>query len=249
MAVTVAQVAVDARYRVLSLLCCVAAIAYIQRAAMGVPAGEIAHGLGSSDLARDMGYVQSAWYAGYALLQLPSGWLADRLGSRITVLILAALWSLLTMVAAGSTSIFVLASVWGLMGAAQAGVFPCATKAIGATFPQGERARASGMLAAGMTIGAAVAPMITSLALEALMPASQATGVERWRLLLVAYALPGFAWVLLFWFMVPNALLPVSPLGSAPDPVDWSRMFRSIDLLLLCAQQFFRAAAMVFFVT
>ena len=107
------------------------------------------------------------------------------------------------------------------MGAAQAGVFPCATKAIGATFPQGERARASGMLAAGMTIGAAVAPMITSLALEALMPASQATGVERWRLLLVAYALPGFAWVLLFWFMVPNALLPVSPLGSAPDPVDW----------------------------
>jgi hypothetical protein len=55
MAVTVAQVAVDARYRVLSLLCCVAAIAYIQRAAMGVPAGEIAHGLGSSDLARDMG--------------------------------------------------------------------------------------------------------------------------------------------------------------------------------------------------
>ena len=111
MAVTVAQVAVDARYRVLSLLCCVAASAYIQRAAMGVPAGEIAHGLGSSDLARDMGYVQSAWYAGYALLQLPSGWLADRLGSRITVLILAALWSLLTMVAAGSTSIFVLASV------------------------------------------------------------------------------------------------------------------------------------------
>lgn len=91
MAVKVAQVAVDARYRVLSLFCCVAGIAYIQRAAMGVPAGEIAHGLGSSDLARDMGYVQSAWYAGYALLQLPSGWLADRLGSRITVLILAAL--------------------------------------------------------------------------------------------------------------------------------------------------------------
>lgn len=249
MALSVSQVAVDARYRVLGLFCCVAAIAYIQRAALGVPAAEIAHGLGSSDLARDMGYVQSAWYAGYALLQLPSGWLADRFGSRRTVLFLAALWSLLTMVAAGSASTFVLACAWGLMGAAQAGVFPCAAKAIGATFPQSERARASGMLAAGMTIGAAVAPLITSLVLEALLPAAQTTGVERWRLLLATYALPGLAWVLLFWLMVPNTALPVSHFGSAPDPVDWWRMARSIDLLLLCAQQFFRAAAMVFFVT
>lgn len=249
MAVTVDQVTVDARYRVLALLCCVAGVAYVQRAALGVPAAEIAHGLGSFDLARDMGYVQSAWYAGYALLQLPSGWLADRFGSRRTVLFLAALWSVLTMAAAGSTNILILSCAWGLMGAAQAGVFPCATKAIGAAFPQSERARASGMLAAGMTIGAAVAPMITSLALESLIPAARVTGVERWRLLLVAYALPGLVWVLLFWILVPNVMLPASPPGSVTDPVDWSRLFCSIDLLLLCAQQFFRAAAMVFFVT
>jgi sugar phosphate permease len=70
------------RYQVLAFLCVCAVIAYIQRAALSVPAAEIARDLRFSDLAGDMGRIQSAWYLGYALMQLPSGWLADRIGSR-----------------------------------------------------------------------------------------------------------------------------------------------------------------------
>ena len=70
------------RYQVLALLCLCALIAYVQRAALSVPAAEIAGDLRFSDLARDMGRIQSAWYLCYALMQLPSGWLADRIGSR-----------------------------------------------------------------------------------------------------------------------------------------------------------------------
>ncbi|MFN9851784.1 MAG: MFS transporter, partial [Planctomycetota bacterium] len=70
------------RYEVLALLCASAAIAYIQRAALSVPATEIATDLQFADLARDMGSIQSAWYLAYALMQIPGGAIADRIGSR-----------------------------------------------------------------------------------------------------------------------------------------------------------------------
>jgi len=47
------------RYLVLALLCASAAIAYIQRAALSVPAEEIARDLNFSNLAKDMGAISS----------------------------------------------------------------------------------------------------------------------------------------------------------------------------------------------
>lgn len=241
--------AVNARHRVLAFFCCVAAVAYVQRSALGVPAAEIATALGSVDLARDMGMVQSAWYAGYAALQLPSGFLTDRMGSRSAAVLFASLWSLLTGIAGFVPDMASLAIVWGLMGAAQAGIFPCAAKAIGSAFPQGERARASGFLAAGMTMGGAIAPAVTAYALGVLLSVSGYSGLDRWRLLLLAYTLPGLAWAAIFMAMVPVQALPAAVMGGVAARIDWLLMARSASLWLLCAQQFFRAAAMVFFVT
>jgi len=238
-------------YRVLGLLCLVAGIAYIQRAAISVPAGEIARDFALADLARDMGRVQSAWYLGYALLQLPSGWIADRFGSRRTVAALCLLWSVLTLATGLCRGFWSLTILWGCMGAAQAGVFPCAAKAIGQIFPSNQRARASGLLAAGMAVGGALAPVITAWALELLTPGADMLGIYRWRLLLAIYALPGMLWAGLFLTLVSAKMLPAERLEAASSaaPVDWTRMLRSVPLLLLCTQQFFRAAAMVFFLT
>ena len=238
------------RYRVLGMLCAVAAIAYIQRAAMSVPAAEIARDFEFPDLARDMGYVQSAWYLGYAAMQLPSGWFADRWGSRWSVVLFCVLWSALTGSSALCDGFGSLVVVWGLMGAAQAGVFPCAAKAIGQAFPDGERARASGLLASGMAIGGAIAPVFAGWALDRLVPAAASLEMYRWRLLLLVYALPGFLWAGAFLLLIPNTALPNRRLVNAEaTPIDWSRMVRSVPLILLCTQQFFRAAAMVFFLT
>ncbi|MDA0283908.1 MAG: hypothetical protein O3B86_11205 [Planctomycetota bacterium] len=63
----------SARYQVLGFLCVSAGIAYVQRAALSVPAAEIAGDLGFTDLARDMGWIQTAWYLSYGLMQIPSG--------------------------------------------------------------------------------------------------------------------------------------------------------------------------------
>ena len=82
------------RYRVLAFLFLSAAIAYVQSAAISVPALEIAGDLEFTNRARDMGWIQSAWYLGYGLMQLPSGWLADQIGSRKTLATLSVVWPL-----------------------------------------------------------------------------------------------------------------------------------------------------------
>ena len=94
------------RYQVLALLCASAAIAYIQRAGLSVPAVEIAHGLEFTDLASGMGAIQSAWYFAYALMQIPAGWLADRLGSRTALAIFSVAWSLATFLSAFATGFY-----------------------------------------------------------------------------------------------------------------------------------------------
>ena len=238
------------RYQVLAFLCVSAAIAYIQRAALSVPAAEIAGDLRFADLARDMGWIQSVWYLSYGLMQIPSGWIADRLGSRHALAIFSIVWSLATLLSAFATDFVSLLLTWALMGASQAGAFPCAAKAIGNIFPETERARATGLLASGMTIGGAIAPLCTASFLEALTPLTDVVATERWRLLLAAYAIPGVVWSIAFLGLISRRKLPATESTSqVRTPVDWSRMVRSLPLALLCGQQFFRAAGMVFFMT
>lgn len=246
---------IPVRHQVLIFLCLVAAIAYIQRAAISVPALEVAADLkvDATHMASTMGWVQSAWYLGYALLQMPSGWMADRFGSRKTLAMLCLLWSTLTLVTGLSVDITSLTIIWFLMGAAQAGAFPCAAKAIGQIFPERERARASGILAGGMAVGGAIAPMVAAEMLGALAPAAVSMDVYRWRLLLCLFAIPGFLWTVVFLISIRPHALPLITNSSTPtaDSADtiWRRMLTSKSLALLCAQQFFRAAAMVFFLT
>jgi MFS family permease len=240
----------NGRYGVLALLCLAAAIAYVQRAAISVPASEISRDLNFGSLGRDMGWIQSAWYFSYALMQLPSGWFADRAGSRRALALLCVIWSCATLMSSFATGFGSLIVLWGVMGAAQAGAFPCAAKAIGQLFPESERARASGLLASGMAIGGAIAPVLTASLLESVAPLAESLQIHRWRLLLASYAIPGVLWTILFLLLVPNRRLPAtqSNVQNAVH-IDWTRLFRSGSLALLCAQQFFRAAGMVFFLT
>jgi MFS family permease len=222
------------RYGVLVLLCLAAVIAYVQRSAISLPARDIQQELDLGVGA--MGSVMSAWYLGYALLQVPAGWLADRWGGRRALALYAALWSVFTGLTGLATGFWSLAALWGLMGLAQAGIFPAAAKAIGDWFPDTERALASGLLASSMAGGAALAPILTAWLLESFS----------WQDTFVLYALPGFAWAFAFLLFTPD-----TPHGTRAlrERVAWLRLATSVPMALLCLQQFLRAAAMVFFYT
>lgn len=222
----------------MGMLCLAALIAYVQRSALSVPTKNIQADLGFD--ASSMGWVMAVWYWGYAILQVPAGWMADSMGSRKALTIYALSWSILTGLASLASNLGWLVFLWGLMGMAQSGIFPASVKAIGAWFPTHGRAFASGLLASSMAVGAALAPAITAQLLLHIT----------WQKILLVYALPGIGWAILFFWIIPEPVAtPVhfNPKGGLKD--DWRKMLGSGSMWLLCSQQFFRAAAMVFFGT
>src|SRR5437868_6466113 len=190
------------RHRVLALLCLAAVIAYVQRSAISVPTKAIEADLGIGPA--EMGAVLSAWYWGYAAFQLPAGWLADRWGSRRAVVLYAALWSALTGLAGAADSYPMLLAAWAGMGCAQAGVFPCANKAIGAWFPDTGRAAAAGWLIAAQATGFALAPALTAWLLLSVS----------WHAAFALYALPGIAWAAAYRLATPDRAEPRPAAGG-----------------------------------
>ena len=226
------------RYSLLAFLCLVTLVAYLQRSALGVPSKAIEGELGITPQA--MGLVWLAWYAGYAVFQVPSGWVADRLGSKPALILFAVLWSAATAVVGLATSHAELMLYWCAMGAAQAGLFPCATKAIGATFPKTEQAFASGLLACFMAGGAALSQDITG----------RLFGPLTWQQILAVYAVPGLVWAAAFALVIPRPDAPRPPVPEAARvPFDWRPLVADRDMLLLCAQQLARAGATALFFT
>jgi nitrate/nitrite transporter NarK len=160
-------------------------------------------------------------------------------------------WSLMTGLAGLAAGPVGLLLMWGLMGGAQAGIFPCCTKAIGATFPKTQQAFAAGALACCMSLGGALAPAITG----------QLLGPLAWQQIFALYAAPGLIWAILFLVIVPRQEppkpAPPEPESAewhamppaAPARVRWSKLVTDGQMLLLCFQQFLRAGANVFFYT
>jgi len=227
------------RFNLLSFLCAATVIAYLQRSALGVPSKAIERDLGIDPQA--MGLVWLAWYAGYAAFQLPAGWAADRIGSKSALITFAVLWSILTALTGVATGFTGLLALWGTMGIAQAGIFVCATKAIGATFERSQQAFASGALGCCMAGGAALSQYVTG----------QLLGPLTWEGILAVYAVPGLVWAIAFAIAVPAPDKPRAPVDShlRAAPVRWSRLLTDRQMFLLCAQQFQRAAASALFFT
>ena len=240
------------RYAILTFLWAMAIVAYVQRSAISVPLQEIGRDLSAEatwfgDATRALGFLQSAWHFGYAVFQIPAGRLADRIGGRRAIVLLAMLWSVATAAAGCAASYWQLVAAWSLMGAFQAGAFPCAVRSLGQVFGEKERARASGWLGAGMLAGGAIAPALTAWLLEASAPWAAAEGVARWRICLVVYGVPGLLWAAGYWLGTRS--LGAETVGPAPRGGLPAGRWADRSLMLLCGQQFFRAAAMIFFVT
>jgi len=234
------------RYTLLGFLCAITVIAYVQRTAMNGATKAIEADLHITS--QDLGLVMGGWYLLYSVFQLPGGWVADRIGSKPALVLLAVSWSVLTGLAGLAAGLPGLLLLWALMGGAQAGIFPCCTKAIGATFPKTEQAIASGALACCMSLGAALSPAITA----------QLLGPLKWQAIFALYAVPGLVWAVLFAVAVPRPVAPKPPEEQSdwhvlpaptPAPVRWSKLVTDGQMLLLCFQQFLRAGAMVFFYT
>jgi ACS family glucarate transporter-like MFS transporter/ACS family D-galactonate transporter-like MFS transporter len=243
------------RYRVLAWLTTAAGLAYLCRNATGVAESAIREELGLT--LEQSGWFMGAFFWTYAAFHVPSGWLAERIGTRIALSIFALAWST-AMIGTGLAPVFWLLMFAQLaMGVAQAGLVPATVNSIGHWMPLAQRSAGCGILGAGMQFGAIAASGITGAMLSDF----------GWRFVFLAFALPGVLWTIGFLARFRDDPAEVLPPGSSE--LELIRAGRSADdleiathagelrellaiarnptMLWLCGQQICRSAGYIFF--
>jgi sugar phosphate permease len=133
-------------------------ISYVDRAAISLALGQIGQDFNLQ--AADLGIVISAFFLGYAAMQVPGGWLADRIGSKYVVIVTIALWSLFTALTSFAWSLASLVAIRFVFGIAEGGFPPASIRAIAELFQKESRPEMSALLLSSNYAGSMIAPLI-----------------------------------------------------------------------------------------
>ena len=134
----------NVRYRVLSVLFLLSTITYLDRVCMNVVSKYV-----KADLHLDnqqFGWILGAFSLAYALFEIPTGTLGDRLGPRRVLTRVVLWWSGFTMLTGTATSFLYLLVVRFLFGVGEAGAYPNASIAIARWFPAVEVGQAQSLI-------------------------------------------------------------------------------------------------------
>lgn len=244
----------QARYWVLTFVFTATLLTYLDRVCMSVAAPGISKDLGLSRM--QMGYVFGAFDLAYAMFGIPVSWLGDRTGQRKLLVGIVAFWSVLTILTGFAPGLVILMGIRFVFGAAESGSFPTLSRCLARWFPQGERARANGILWMGARLGGSLAPALAVLCITHF----------GWRTMFFIFGVAGIVWCSVFgqWYRDnPAEHRSVNELelrhirGGAPaqaakeptPPTPWGLILSSPDLWALFAMYFCSAYGFQFFVT
>ncbi len=146
------------RRRVLILLLFLILITYLDRVCISLVGVRIKTAFHLSNT--QFGWVVGAFSLAYALFEIPSGMLTDRIGQRAVFIRIVLFWSLFTALTGAVTGLTSLLLVRFLFGIGESGAYPTSSSTIGRWFPSAERGRSMSALFIGQNAGAAVAPLI-----------------------------------------------------------------------------------------
>jgi MFS transporter, ACS family, glucarate transporter len=149
------------RWRVLAWLCSLSALTYIGRVAMIQAQEGIELDLRLTP-AR-FAYAFAAFSLAYALFEVPSGWLGDKLGPRKILIRISLFWIAFTALTGVAWGLWALVVFRFLFGAGEAGVFPNIGRACREWFPFDERGLTQGLIWLFARWGGAIAPPLMML--------------------------------------------------------------------------------------
>ena len=141
------------RLVLISILFFHSANTYMDRACIASAVDYIKKDLSMS--AELMGLVLGIFAVGYALFQVPSGWIADRLGPRKALTIVVSVWSVFTALTGAARNAMQMLILRFLFGVGEAGAFPGAAQAFFRWLPARDRGLAHGINFSGSRLGAA----------------------------------------------------------------------------------------------
>lgn len=201
------------RWWVIALIALATIINYIDRQTLSVLWPDIVEDLfpDESALERKQIYanISIVFVFAYAFGQAIFGKIFDWIGTRMGFVLSIGVWSIATILHAFAQGVLSLGIVRAVLGVAEAGNWPGATKANAEWFPINERALAQGIFNSGAAIGGIVSiPMIAFL-----------TVYFSWQMVFVVVGAIGFLWI------VPWMVLVKSPPGKHPWITEEERQY------------------------
>jgi MFS transporter, ACS family, glucarate transporter len=138
-----------------------------------------------------MGYIISSFRWGYALFQIPGGWIGDKIGPRRALTLIVGWWSVFTSATAFAWSAVSMIAIRFLFGVGEAGAFPIATRSLSYWILPAERGFAQGITHAGSRLGAAMTPTLVVLVIAN----------YGWRTAFVSFGMLGVIWsAVWYWY-------------------------------------------------
>lgn len=146
------------RWTIIAWLITGGIINYLDRAVLSIAAPSMIADLGLTRT--DIGLMGTVFAWTYAVMQLPAGWLIDRLGAKRIFTGAMALWSAATVMTGAVTSFPALLASRFVLGVGEAPCFPVFAKLTSVWFPRAERSLAAGLWDSSSKFGPAIAPVV-----------------------------------------------------------------------------------------
>ena len=229
------------RWKIAVLVSAAIAISYLDRQTLPVAVAAITKDIPLSN--QQFSFLQSAFLFSYAFMYAGGGKLADALGTRRGFIAIMLFWSLACASHALAASFAMLAVSRFLLGAGEGGGFPAATRAVAEWFPTRDRATAMGIINAGTSLGAVIAPPLIAVILS----------FWSWRWIFLFTGVLGLLWT--GWWALTYFAPPAGYLTSegAEDPEEsrttarWIDLFRVRETWGLVGAKFLSDAAWYFY--
>jgi ACS family glucarate transporter-like MFS transporter len=161
------------RWRILTAIMLMTFLTYVDRLNLSIAGQAVQRELSISTEA--MGWLFSAFLLGYALLQIPGGWLADKFGGRRVIFLAVLWWSVFTALTARAPNLPLarwFSIVWSfaiirfLVGAGEAASQPGINKIVAAWTGISRRGIGSSFSIAGIGLGGATTPILIAWVMQ-----------------------------------------------------------------------------------
>jgi len=149
------------RWWIIGLIALATVINYIDRSTLALMWPNISEDLGMDK--NDYAFILNVFMVAYAIGQLVSGKVFDKVGTRIGYVIAIGVWGVSSFMHAFARGILSFSFLRSTLGLGEAGNWPGAVKSNAEWFPIKERAVAQGIFNAGASIGSVIAPPLIAI--------------------------------------------------------------------------------------